>query len=221
MREYFRNIYLTVKTVLIGMQITLKYCSARTVTVQYPDVAPVLQPRFRGIHYFEIEKCIACDQCARACPVDCIYIQKTAPRKIDKATGVATGGAITRFAIDYAKCMFCALCTEPCPTECIHMGNVHAMAGYDRESMLVEFTELAKQGLQTPEPLWARSERLPAWAAAQKREWRERAAPVREHMRAALTERMAPGKSEAPTTAGAAASPAAPASRPARAEGKP
>ncbi|MGB9624344.1 MAG: NuoI/complex I 23 kDa subunit family protein [Phycisphaerae bacterium] len=206
MREYFRNIYLTVKTVLIGMQITLKYCFAQTVTVQYPDMAPVLQPRFRGIHYFEIEKCIACDQCARACPVDCIYIQKTAPRKIDKATGVATGGAITRFAIDYAKCMFCALCTEPCPTECIHMGNVHAMAGYDRESMLVEFTELAKQGLQTPEPLWARIGRLPAWAEAQKREWLERAAPVREFMRAALTEQLPPKKpaTGAPTAAATA-----------------
>ncbi|HOW18316.1 MAG TPA: NADH-quinone oxidoreductase subunit I [Phycisphaerae bacterium] len=218
MREYFRNIYLTVKTVLIGMQITLKYCFARTVTVQYPDMAPVLQPRFRGIHYFEIEKCIACDQCARACPVDCIYIQKTAPRKIDKATGVATGGAITRFAIDYAKCMFCALCTEPCPTECIHMGNVHAMAGYDRESMLVEFTELAKQGLQTPEPLWARSKRLPAWAEAQKREWLERAAPVREFMRAALTEQLPPKTPAAGASTAAATAP--PAGGPARPEAK-
>ncbi len=197
MREYFRDIYLTVKTVLIGMRITLRYCFARTVTVQYPDMAPVLQPRFRGIHWFEIEKCIACDQCARACPVDCIYIQKTAPRKIDKATGVAVGGALTRFAIDYAKCMFCALCCEPCPTECIHMGNVHAMAGYDRESMLVEFTELAKQGLQTPQPLWAQKERLPDWAAAQKQEWLDRAAPVREQMALALVEQAPPKKPEA------------------------
>lgn len=189
MREYVRNIYLTVKTILIGMGITLRYCFARTVTVQYPDVAPVLQPRFRGIHYYEIEKCIACDQCARACPVDCIYIEKSAPRKIDKATGVAVGGAMVRFAIDYGKCMFCALCVEPCPTECIHMGDVHAMAGFDRESLVVEFTELARQGLQTPMPLWARKEPAPAWAEAQKRAWRERAEPVRQRMLEAVTER--------------------------------
>ncbi len=137
MREYFRNIYLTVKTILIGMRITLKYCFARTITVQYPDVAPTIQPRFRGFHYFEIEKCIGCDLCAKACPVDCIYIEKTGPRKIDKETGVALGGAIVRYAIDYSKCMFCALCTEPCPTECIHMGNNHDLSGYDRESMVV------------------------------------------------------------------------------------
>jgi len=67
MREYFRNIYLTVKTILIGLRITLQYCFARTITVQYPDAPPTLKPRFRGFHYYEIEKCIACELCAKAC----------------------------------------------------------------------------------------------------------------------------------------------------------
>lgn len=198
MREYFRNIYLTLKTILIGMRITLKYCFARTVTVQYPDVAPVLQPRFRGFHYFEIEKCIGCDLCAKACPVDCIYIEKSGPRKIDPATGVAMGGAMIRYAIDYSKCMFCALCTDPCPTECVHMGNVHDMSGYDRESMVVEFTELAKQGLQTPIPVWMQKRELPAWAAARKQEWIARGEPLREEMLKALTEQKPPAKKAEP-----------------------
>ena len=76
------------------------------------------------------------------------------------------------------------------------MGNVHAMAGYDRESMLVEFTELARQGLQTPQPLWAHGDRLPTWAAVQCREWHDRAAPVREQMALALTEQAPPKKPE-------------------------
>jgi NADH-quinone oxidoreductase subunit I len=194
MSEYFRNIYLTVKTVLVGMRITLKYCFARTITVQYPDVAPVLQPRFRGFHYFEIEKCIACDLCAKACPVDCIYIEKSGPRKIDPETGVAMGGAMIRYAIDYAKCMFCALCTDPCPTECIHMGNIHDLSGYDRESMIVEFTDLAKQGLQTPMPLWMQKDNLPSWAEQRKNEWLERGRPLREEMVKALSEQKPPKK---------------------------
>ncbi len=172
-REYFHNIWQTVYSILVGMKISLKYCFAKTVTVQYPDVAPPLQPRYRGFHYFEIEKCIACDQCAKACPIDCIYIEKTGPRKIDKNSGIAVGGAMTRYAIDYAKCMFCALCTEPCPTDCIHMGNLHDMSGYDRESMIVEFTELAKVGLQTPQPLWMTRDDLPDWAKKRKKEWVE------------------------------------------------
>ena len=172
-RNYFRDIWKTVSTILVGLQITLKYCFAKTVTLQYPDVAPALQPRYRGFHYFEIEKCIACDLCAKACPVDCIYIEKTGPRKIDKQTGVAAGGKMTRYAIDYSKCMFCALCVDPCPTDCIHMGNVHDLSGYDRESMIVEFTDLAKEGMQTPQPLWMQKENLPDWARQRKQEWLE------------------------------------------------
>ena len=170
-REYFHNIWQTVYSILVGMRISLKYCFAKTVTVQYPDVAPPLQPRYRGFHFYEIEKCIACDMCAKACPIDCIYIEKTGPRKIDKVSGIAVGGAMTRYAIDYAKCMFCGLCTEPCPTDCIHMGNVHDMSGYTRESMVVEFTELAKEGLQTPQPLWMQRDDLPDWAKKRKNEW--------------------------------------------------
>lgn len=205
MREYFRNIYLTIKTILIGMRITLKYCFAKTVTVQYPDMAPVLQPRFRGFHLFEIEKCIACDLCAKACPVDCIYIEKTGPRKIDSESGVALGGAMLRYAIDYSKCMFCALCTDPCPTDCIHMGNNHDLSGYDRESMVVEFTELAKQGLQTPMPIWMQKDKLPTWVADRKREWNERAKPFREEMVKALSEQKPAKKEEKKAEPAAAA----------------
>ncbi len=54
MREYFRNIYVTIKSILIGMRITLKYCFAKTVTVQYPDVAPVLHHDLRHIWQDEL-----------------------------------------------------------------------------------------------------------------------------------------------------------------------
>lgn len=174
MREYFRNIYLAVRTILIGLRITLRYCFARTITRQYPDTPPTLQPAFRGFHYYEIEKCIACELCAKACPVDCISMSKTAARKTDKATGIAIGGAMTSYAIDYSKCMFCALCTYPCPTKCIHMGSIHDMSAYDRESMLVEFADLARQGLQTPMPLWMQKPNLPEWARRAKDDWLER-----------------------------------------------
>jgi NADH-quinone oxidoreductase subunit I len=158
-RGYFQNIYDNVRSVLIGMRITLKYCFQRTVTVQYPERRLSLAPRYRGIHEFEAEKCIACDLCAKACPVDCIYIDKSAPRRIDKKTGTVNmsdpkNGQLLRFAIDYSKCLFCALCTEPCPTDCIHMGKLHDLSSYSREDVVVEFAELDKNGLRTPLPIW-------------------------------------------------------------------
>ena len=107
-----------------------------------------------------------------------------------------------RYAIDYSKCMFCALCCDPCPTDCIHMGNVHDLSGYDRESMIVEFTDLATEGLQTPQPLWMQKDdsELPDWAAERKAEWVDRGAPLAEEMVKALSEqekKKAPPKKEA------------------------
>lgn len=151
---YFTNIWKTLNSIRIGLQVTMKYLFSPVVTIKYPFEKISFAPRYRGIHEFEAEKCIACDQCAKACPVDCIYIDKSAPRKVDKKQGIVVGGELLRYAIDYQKCMFCGLCTEPCPTDCIHMGKTHDLSAYSREDMVVEFTELAERGLRTPLPLW-------------------------------------------------------------------
>ena len=132
MGAYFRNIYRALKKVCIGMRVTLKYAYSKPITVQYPDMAPVLQKRFRGFHYFEIEKCIACDMCAKACPVDCIYIE---------SVGKGKQAIMTRFDIDYSKCLFCALCVPPCPSECIVLGEAYSLPGHTRDDMIVKFHE--------------------------------------------------------------------------------
>ena len=169
--NYFYNIFNTLKTIWIGMRITLKYCFSKSVTIQYPFEKLAFAPRYRGIHEFELDRCIACDLCAKACPVDCIYIDKSAARKIDKKTGKVdtSGGELLRYAIDYQKCMFCALCTEPCPTDCIHMGKNHDLSAYTRGDMVVDFSELDKKGLRTPIPLWMErnAPKIP-WVSAEK-----------------------------------------------------
>lgn len=170
--EYFRNIWASIKSIAIGMKITLKYMFQRSVTISYPYERIAFAPRYRGIHEFEADRCIACDMCAKACPVDCIYIDKSAPRKIDKKTNKvgSDSGQLLRYAIDYQKCMFCALCTEPCPTECIHMGKNHDLSSYSRADMIVEFAEIDKKGLRTPVPLWIeRNHTKIPWVAAEKK----------------------------------------------------
>jgi NADH-quinone oxidoreductase subunit I len=177
---YFRDLTDAVVTLAKGLTITLRYCFARTITVQYPQVAPVLQGRFRGIHRFEIEKCIACDNCAKACPVDCIYIEADSRGK---------NTHLSRYAIDYGKCMFCGLCIDPCPTDCIHMGNNHDLSAYSRAGLVVEFVELARQGQQTPVPLWMTTPpgQLPDWAVVRQAEWHEANQAATQAMKVALT----------------------------------
>lgn len=168
---YLSTVYQAIKTICIGLRVTLPYTFGRTIVVQYPEVPPTVQPRFRGFHIYEIERCIACEICARACPVDCITVTKSGPRKYDKARRVATGGAVTTYRIDYNMCLFCGLCTEGCPTDCIHMGNIHDASCYDRGNLMVDFVELAKQGRQAIEPIWMKKPQRPAWIDAVDTHW--------------------------------------------------
>jgi len=102
------------------------------------------------------------------------------------------------------------LCTEPCPTQCLHMGNNHDLSVYNRASTVVEFTELAKQGLQTPMPIWAQKRQPPEWATRTRQAWLDRAKPKREVMLLAMTERQPAPKPVVAATAESAVATAEP-----------
>jgi NADH-quinone oxidoreductase subunit I len=140
---WLRDVFDAVYTVYQGLKVTLRYWIAtynpqrRTFTHQfeYPELPVPVAPRYRGFHRFDLTTCIACDQCARACPVDCIYIGK-------ERVPDGKGFRVTGFAIDYSKCMFCALCVEPCPVDCIFMGATHDLSCYSRDGCIVDFSRL-------------------------------------------------------------------------------
>ena len=122
------NVYLAVKTVAQGMYVTLWYFvqtyRRRTFTerFEYPELPVPVKPRYRGFHRFDLTTCIGCDKCARACPVDCIYIEKI-------KNPVGKGFRVNGFKIDYTKCMFCALCVDPCPVDCIYIDKIKNPVG--------------------------------------------------------------------------------------------
>ena len=170
--EYFHNIYRAISTVAVGLRVTLPYFFARSVVVQYPEVEPVLQPRYRGFHRYEIERCIACEACANICPADCITVAKTKPRKLDRSRDVAVGGAITEYRINHGSCLFCGLCIEVCPTQCLKMGSIHDHSCYRRDDLITDYVELAKAGRRTIEPIWLMKTTLPRWASRIRDYWR-------------------------------------------------
>lgn len=142
MVSWFRNVNLAVGTILASMYVTLKYFlrtyrrGTFTERFEYPEKPVPVRPRYRGFHRFDLTACIGCDKCARACPVDCIYIDK------EKAKPPAKGFVVTGFAIDYTKCMFCSLCVDPCPADCIYMGSTYDISCYTRDGCIVDFAKL-------------------------------------------------------------------------------
>jgi NADH-quinone oxidoreductase subunit I len=137
--SYFGSVWDGIRTTAQGFKITLGYAWHNPkYTVEYPDeVLAIDKTRHRGIHEYDVDRCISCSQCAKACPVDCIYIE-SAPDDKGKPTK-GENSIMTRFDIDYSKCLFCSLCVPPCPTECIQLGEKYSLPGHTRDEMVVHF----------------------------------------------------------------------------------
>ena len=132
MAQYFVDIYQAVSSALIGMSITIKHIWKKPVTLQYPDERQVMSPRFRGFVHNDMNKCDACQICAKNCPIDCIYIV---------TEGKGKDRYLTRYAIDYNKCIWCSLCTEGCPTNSITMSHDYDHSVYLRSSLVYEYVD--------------------------------------------------------------------------------
>ena len=139
--EYFQNIIYTVKSVFSGMSLTWEHFINKkkyVSTLQYPNEKwpqPERNIGFENSEYNEIrsrlhvdiDDCIGCLQCERACPVDCIKIDTIKPAKGTEFDCGKTSHdtqkkmLVPRFTIDMSECMYCNLCVYPCPEECIYM----------------------------------------------------------------------------------------------------
>ena len=143
MGRYFSNVWDGIVTVLIGMKVTWNHLFTPAVTIQYPDVKLRLPDRARNRLYVNMDDCIGCDQCAMACPVDCIAIEtiKSTPDVDLGLTSIGTKKRlyVSRFDIDIAKCCYCGLCVPPCPTECITMTDVYEFSEYNRDNLMYRF----------------------------------------------------------------------------------
>ena len=149
MRDYFLKFWQGLGTILIGMRVTLRHLFVPAVTIQYPSVKPELPERERNRLYVNMDDCIGCDQCARACPVNCIEIE-TVKAVPGEDLGKTSNGKkkalwVTKFDIDIAKCCYCQLCVFPCPTECIYMTDVYEFSEYERSNLIYDFVTLTPE----------------------------------------------------------------------------
>ncbi|NCN26952.1 4Fe-4S dicluster domain-containing protein [bacterium] len=162
LKEYFGNIFTAVKTVSKGMSITGRAFlksngmiknqggynyGAGPVTISYPEVKDDIPSISRNRLFNHVEGCIACNQCAVICPVECITIEsrrKTPEENPDERTPENFGNKpvklkLLQFDIDEALCCFCGLCTEVCPTECLVHTTEYEYSKYDRDSLNYDY----------------------------------------------------------------------------------
>ncbi|MBS1903924.1 MAG: NADH-quinone oxidoreductase subunit I [Bacteroidetes bacterium] len=177
MAGYFSDIKDGLGTALKGMGIVMKHLLQPKVTRQYPNPEDryIMPERARNRLYVNMDDCIGCDQCARACPVNCITID-TAKGVPGDQLGTTSQGKkkslwVTRFDIDIAKCCYCGLCTFPCPTECIRMTDVYEFSEFDRVNLIYNYATMnADEAAKRTEAAKKDEERLAAERAKQAEE---------------------------------------------------
>lgn len=143
MPGYFKNIAESITSIWTGMNVTLKHLFTPSITLQYPEERWQMPERARNQLFNDMDDCIGCDQCARACPVDCIYIEteKVGPGEDLGSTSKGTKKRLKllRFDIDMSLCCYCGLCTYPCPTECLVMTPNYEASVYDRTDLIYRY----------------------------------------------------------------------------------
>ncbi|GAB3277213.1 NADH-quinone oxidoreductase subunit I [Actinocorallia lasiicapitis] len=136
-----------------GLAVTLRTMTKRTVTRQYPEVAPDLPPRSRGVIALFEENCTVCMLCARECPDWCIYIDSHKETMPQEGTARARSrNVLDRFAIDYSLCMYCGICIEVCPFDALFWSPEFEYAAYDISELTHEKERLREWMWTVPPP---------------------------------------------------------------------
>jgi NADH-quinone oxidoreductase subunit I len=107
-------------------------------TVQYPEEKLPVPEEFRYIPFLiyeegengeKVHRCTSCGICAKVCPPQCIWIERTSDPKTGRPVPEPK-----QFFIDVDICMNCGFCAEYCPFDAIKMDHDYEISVYDRHA---------------------------------------------------------------------------------------
>ena len=118
-------------------------------TVQYPEEKLPVPEEFRCVPFLVYEegpngekkpRCTSCGICAKVCPPQCIWIERT----VNPTTGRPVPEP-KAFFIDVDICMNCGFCAEYCPFDAIKMDHDYELSVYNRhEKDIYDLAHLLK-----------------------------------------------------------------------------
>jgi NADH-quinone oxidoreductase subunit I len=166
MKKALTEIFYGVKSLFVGMRITIGQFFRPIVTVQYPYETLKIPARFRG--HIELvrdpqsgkPKCFVCKLCEKACPSDCITVEGIKPEGAKRKT-------VTQYRLDFTKCSLCGSCVEACRDGAIRFSKEYNLAGLSKDEFIMDlFKRLEAERDAQPRPEADRSAGIPGTTTA-------------------------------------------------------
>jgi len=140
MSEYWNDIFGGAKSLVVGLNITVRELFKPVITEQYPHEVPVMKPRFRG--HIELTRneetggpnCVVCGMCQRACPSNCITVDGVKPEGAKKKV-------LTTYILDFTKCSLCGSCVESCAFDAIHFSKDYNLASTNKDDYIFDLVK--------------------------------------------------------------------------------
>ena len=137
MKNVIAELYDGLKSLFIGMRITIGQFFQPTVTVRYPYETLKIPARFRG--HIELvrdpatgqPKCFVCKLCEKACPSDCITVEGIKPEGARRKT-------VTSYRLDFTKCSLCGSCVEACRDGAIRFSREYNLASTSKDDFVMD-----------------------------------------------------------------------------------
>lgn len=140
MNEYWKDVIIGAKSLVIGLKVTGPEFFRPVVTEQYPHFVPVMKERFRG--HIELTRneetgapnCVVCGMCQRACPSSCITVEGEKPEGSKKKV-------LTKYILDFTKCSLCGSCVESCNFNAIRFSKEYNLASFNKDDYIFDLVK--------------------------------------------------------------------------------
>ncbi|HWX18494.1 MAG TPA: 4Fe-4S binding protein [Candidatus Binatia bacterium] len=152
MLKALTEIYFGVKSLFIGLKITLGQFFKPTVTVRYPHATLKMPARFRG--HIELvrdpatgkPKCFVCKLCEKACPSDCITVEGIKPEGARRKT-------VNYYRLDFTRCSLCGSCVEACRDSAIRFSRDYNLASTNKEDFIMDLFKRLQGEAEVQSPM--------------------------------------------------------------------